>query len=108
MTEPPVVPRRRLVRQIPIDVASLPPAPDPDRLPRFATRQQLAAIHQRYFGPLSPRTLERLALPYRRPPGQPALYEVREFLAWAEQRLAQAPKLMGGSRRSPATEDYAE
>jgi hypothetical protein len=108
MTEPPLVPRRRLVRQIPIDVTTLPPDPDPDRLPRFATRQQLAVIHQRYFGPLSPRTLERLALPYRRPPGQPALYEVREFLAWAEKRLAEAPRLMGGSRRRPETEDDSE
>lgn len=100
-------PRRRLVRQTEIDVTSLPPDPDPDRLPRFATRQQLAAIHRHWYGPLSPRTLERLALPYRRPPGQPALYEVREFLAWAEKRLAEAPRLMGGSRRRRETEDEA-
>lgn len=101
MTASHLIPRRHEARQSPIDWARLPPNPNPDQLPRFATRKQLAVIHQRYFGPLSPRTLERLPIPYRRVRGMPALYDVREFLAWAERRMAGAARLIGGSQRSP-------
>jgi len=91
--------RRTLRRQITIDPQLLPPDPDLTRLPRLATREQLGAIHAKYFGPLSPRTIEALPLPYRRLPGSPALYEVAMFLAWAQRRLESAPVLMGGRAR---------
>lgn len=91
---------RTLRRQVPLNPAELPALPDPALLPRLATRDQLATIHAKYFGPLSPRTIEALPLPYRRPPGSPALYEVAPFLDWARQRLEAAPLLMGGRRRS--------
>ncbi|MCC7281437.1 MAG: hypothetical protein IT556_03570 [Acetobacteraceae bacterium] len=93
---------RTLRRQIALNPDTLPPEPDPARLPRLATRDQLATIHARYFGPLSPRTIEALPLPYRRPPGSPALYEVGPFLEWARQRLEAAPVLIGGRRRKAA------
>ncbi len=93
---------RTLRRQLAIDPATLPPEPDPARLPHLATREQLAVIHARYFGPLSPRTIEALPLPYRRAPGMPALYEVAAFLEWARKRLEAAPMLMGGRRRNVA------
>lgn len=95
-------PARTLRRQPAIDPATLPPEPDPARLPRLATRAQLEVIHARYFGPLSARTIEALPLPYRRVPGMPALYEVAAFLDWARQRLEAAPVLMGGRRRNVA------
>jgi hypothetical protein len=87
-------------RQIPLDLTTLPPEPDLARLPRLATRKQLEVIHQKYFGPLSARTIEAIPLAYRRPPGSPALYEVAAFLDWARQRLAAAPLVMGGRRRT--------
>lgn len=93
---------RKLRRQIAIDPATLPPEPDPARLPRLATRDQLAVIHCKYFGPLSARTIEALPLPYRRTPGSPALYDVPAFLDWARARLEAAPLLMGGRRRKAA------
>ncbi len=93
---------RTLRRQLAIDPAMLPPEPDPARLPRLATREQLAVIHRKYYGPLSARTIEALPLPYRRVPGMPALYEVAAFLEWARQRLEAAPLVMGGRRRGRA------
>jgi hypothetical protein len=89
-------------RQSSINPAELPPVPDPERLPKLATRKQLAAIHARYFGPLSPRTLEAVPLPYRRPPGSPALYETAAFLEWARARIESAPLVMGGRKAGTA------
>ena len=40
---------RTLRRQIPLNPSDLPAEPDPARLPRLATRDQLAVIHARYF-----------------------------------------------------------
>jgi hypothetical protein len=102
MASDPPTKLRTLRRQIPLNPADLPAEPDPARLPRLATRDQLAVIHARYFGPLSPRTIEALPLPYRRPLGSPALYEVGPFLDWARQRLEAAPLVMGGRRRGRA------
>lgn len=93
-------------RQPTINPADLPPFPDPERLPKLATRKQLAAIHTRYFGPLSPRTLEAVPLPYRRPPGSPALYETAAFLEWARARIEAAPLVMGG-RKAPSADQSA-
>ncbi|MCC7428036.1 MAG: hypothetical protein IT557_14135 [Alphaproteobacteria bacterium] len=90
--------KRTMRRQAEINPADLPPEPDPARLPRLATRKQLAAIHARYFGPLSPRTLEALPIPYRRLPGMPALYETAAFLDWARARIEGAAVLIGGKR----------
>lgn len=102
MPSDPTTRPRTLRRQLALNPADLPPEPDPSRMPRLATRDQLATIHARYFGPLSPRTIEALPLPYRRVPGMPALYEVAAFLDWARQRLEAAPVLMGGRRRNVA------
>jgi len=86
-------------RRLGFDPATLPPTPDPDRLPRWVTRREMALIHARYFGPISPRTFEHVDLPRRCVPGGPALYDVREFLRWAEARLEAAPLIRGGKRR---------
>ena len=86
-----------------MDLAELPPDPDPARLPRVGTRQQLAHMHNHYYGPISPRTLEVAPIPYRLVSGQ-AVYEVAKFLAWAQARFDAAPLIMGGrpGRRSRA------
>lgn len=75
----------------------LPPEPDPDRLPRYADRPTLARIHQHYFGPQSPRTLEAWPLAWRRVNGR-AVSEVRAFLIEAQRRFDAAPVVMGGRR----------
>lgn len=71
-----------------------PPPLDPENLPRRATRGQLAELHQRLYGPMSARTLERLPLASQIVGGR-ALYDTREFLAWAEDRLASALVVAG-------------
>jgi hypothetical protein len=74
----------------------LPADPDPDRMPiRFGDRPQLSEIHERYFGPCSPRTLERWPLTWRVVNGR-AVAEVREFLAEAQRRFDAAPVIRGG------------
>jgi hypothetical protein len=74
---------------------SFPPTPDPDRLPRYGDRRQLAAIHTRYFGPQSHRTLECWPLDWRIVNGR-AVAEVRQFLAEAQRRFDAAPVIRGG------------
>ena len=86
-------------RPLTVDLASLPAEPDPALLPRVATRQQLALIHNHFFGPISPRTLEVVPLPYRRINGT-AVYDVGEFLTWARNRFDAAPLIMGGRSRT--------
>jgi hypothetical protein len=82
-------------------VLSLPAQSDPDLMPiRYGDRHQLAFIHQRYYGPLSSRTLEAWNLQWRRVNGR-AVADVRAFLAEAERRFNDAPVVMGG-RRTPA------
>lgn len=75
-----------------------PPEPDPARLPRFADRKQLAAIHTQYFGPQSHRTLESWPLDWRRVNGR-AVASVREFLAEAQRRFDEAPAIRPGQRQ---------
>ena len=79
---------------------AFPPEPDPAQLPRYADRKQLAAIHTKYFGPQSHRTIETWPLDWRRVNGR-AVAEVRQFLAEAQRRFDEAPVIKGG-RRQPA------
>jgi hypothetical protein len=76
-----------------------PPEPDPDRLPRYADRRQLATIHTRYYGPQSYRTLEGWPLDWRLVNGR-AVAEVRQFLAEAQRRFDAAPVIRGGRTAS--------
>lgn len=78
-----------------IDPAVLPH--DPDATARL-TRRQAAAVVSKWYFPLSPRSLERAALPYVRMPGSPALIETSALLHWAERKLAAAVRLAGGRR----------
>jgi hypothetical protein len=71
--------------------------PDPALLPRFADRKQLAAIHTRYFGPQSHRTLESWPLDWRRVNGR-AVASVAQFIAEAQRRFDEAPLIRGGRR----------
>lgn len=73
----------------------LPANLDPALLPRYSTRLQLSAIHAKYFGPLSPRTLENWPLAWRIVNGR-AVADTRQFLAEAERRFNQAPVIRGG------------
>lgn len=82
-------------RPLTVDLAELPPDPDPARLPRVGTRLQLAHIHNHYYGPISPRTLEVAPIPYRLVNGV-AVYDVPKFLVWAQARFDAAPLIMGG------------
>lgn len=75
----------------------LPPEPDPDRMPIVhGDKNQLAEIHSRYWGPVSPRTLERWPLVWRRVNGR-NIGSVRDFLKVAKRRFESAPKIKGGS-----------
>lgn len=65
-----------------------------ENLPRVGDRQLLAAIHLQMFGPISARTLERLPLPRRIVNGR-AIYEVKQFLEWAQARFDAAPMIAG-------------
>ncbi len=76
-------------------VTGLPPNPDPDRLPLYGDRRQLAQIHTQYFGPISNRTLEDWPLEWRRVNGR-AVSEMRAFLAEAKRRFDAAPVIRGG------------
>lgn len=67
-----------------------PSEPDAAAFPRFGDRPLLAAIHERYFGPLSPRTLERWPLKWRIVNGH-AVTSIPEFLAEAQRRFDSAP-----------------
>ena len=75
----------------------LPAEPNPDLMPiRYGSREQLAEIHERYYGPLSPRSLERgWGLQWRIVNGR-AVAGVREFIAESERRFNAAPLIRGG------------
>ena len=77
----------------------LPPEIDPNKLPRHSTRPQLAQIHQRYYGPLSPRTLEAWNLPWRDVGGR-AVCPTMDFLAEAQRRFDASPVIRGGRRNT--------
>jgi hypothetical protein len=78
---------------------NLPPEPDPNRMPvRYGSRPQLAQIHERYWGPMSPRSLERWSLKWRNCNGR-AVASVREFIAEAEKRFGAAPVIRSGRSR---------
>ena len=75
----------------------LPPEPDPDRMPiAHGDKIQLAEIHNRYFGKLSPRSLERWPIVWRKVNGR-NVSSVREFLALSKRRFESAPLIRGGS-----------
>jgi hypothetical protein len=80
---------------------AFPPEPDPAKLPRYGDRRQLADIHSFYFGPQSPRSLERWPLEWRIVNGR-AVAEVRAFIAEAQRRFDAAPVIRGGRRMSEA------
>jgi phage FluMu protein gp41 len=69
-----------------------------DALPLFLTRRDVAAVATARGVPLSPRTIERLALPYTRISGGPALYERDAVLAFIAERRAAALRYAGGNR----------
>ena len=75
----------------------LPPEPDPDRMrDMHGDKVQLAEIHNRYFGKLSPRSLERWPITWRKVNGR-NVSSVREFLALSKRRFEGAPLIRGGS-----------
>jgi hypothetical protein len=59
-------------------------------------KNQLAEIYNRYFGPLSPRSLERWPIIWRTVNGR-NVSSVRDFLALAKTRFESAPLIRGGS-----------
>lgn len=76
----------------------LPPEPDPELMPiRHGTKEELAEIHHKYFGPLSPRSLERWPLAWRRVNGRNTS-PVVEFLAEAQRRFDAAPVVRAGTQ----------
>ena len=78
------------------------PELDPDQLPRNGTPDQLADIHRKYFGPISPVSIrERWGLPWRLVNGR-LVSEVRPFLAEAQRRYDAAPVVMSGRRKVSA------
>jgi hypothetical protein len=75
----------------------LPPEPDPDRMPIMnGDKIQLAEIYDRYFGKLSPRTLERWPITWRKVNGR-NVSSVRDFLALSKRMFESAPLIRGGS-----------
>jgi hypothetical protein len=75
----------------------LPPEPDPDRMPiMHGDKIQLAQIHNRYFGKLSPRSLERWPLTWRKVNGR-NVSSVRDFLELSKSKFESAPLVRGGS-----------
>jgi hypothetical protein len=71
--------------------------PDPATLPRHTDRRQMACIHTKYFGPISPRSLEVWPLDWRMVNGR-LVGDTREFLAEAKRRFDAAPVIRGGRR----------
>jgi hypothetical protein len=65
-------------------------APDPERLPRYADRRGLAAIIGRFYGPISPRSLEEWPIAWRCFNGR-IVGAVAEALAEAERRFEPDP-----------------
>ncbi len=73
--------------------------PDVAELPVRVPRETAAALLSRYYFEVSPRTLERWPLKWRRLNGR-AHCETGQLFAVAESMLAAAPAVMGGSRRA--------
>lgn len=69
--------------------------PDLTKYPARVDRRRGAEIITAEFFPISPRTLERWALPTRRVNGK-ALMETRDLLAMAAAQLEAAPVLATG------------
>lgn len=67
----------------------------PEALPNRVDRKTGAAIVTRLHFPISPRTLERWPLSWRRINGR-ALVETTELLAEAQRRVDEAPAITGG------------
>jgi hypothetical protein len=85
----------------------LPPEPDPDKMPiRYGDRQQLSQIHTKYWGKLSPRTLEKWPLDWRIVGGR-AVSPVSEFIAEAQRRFDAAPVIRGGRGHYPPEQSAA-
>lgn len=68
-----------------------------DKLPVRVDRKVGAQIVTRLHFPISPRTLERWPLNWRRINGR-ALIETAELLAEAQRRVAAAPVIKGGGQ----------
>lgn len=66
-----------------------------DRLPKRVDRKRGAALVTYLHFPISPRTLERWPLRWRRVNGR-ALVETRDLLAEAQRRVDLAPTICGG------------
>ena len=66
-----------------------------DKLPARVDRQRGAALIQKYFFPVSPRTLERWPITWRRINGR-ALVKTDELLSEAQRRVDAAPAIRGG------------
>jgi hypothetical protein len=75
----------------------LPPEPDGPMPIRFGTREQLAEIHRKYWGPLSSRSIERWDLVWRIVNGH-AVSNVAMFIAKAQKRFDDSPATRGGRR----------
>ena len=75
--------------------SELPSEPDLKRLPASLDRAGVARVVSHYFFPVSPRTVEAWALPYRVVGGR-AVYRTEEVLAFARQLLESAPLIRGG------------
>lgn len=71
------------------------PDTSPADLPRRADRRTGAALVTRHLFPVSPRTLERWPLTWRRVNGK-AVCDIAELFAVAERMLAEAPAIRGG------------
>lgn len=70
--------------------------PDLSALPVRVTRDTAAALLSKYFFKISPRTLERWPLTWRRLNGK-AHCDTADLFALAESMLAEAPLVMGGN-----------
>ena len=79
------------------------PKPNLADLPVRVDRETGAKLLSKYFFALSPRTLERWPLTWRRLNGK-AHCETAELFAIADTILAKAPPLMGGRRVAQNTE----
>jgi hypothetical protein len=68
---------------------------EPLDLPRRLDRRLAAQVVSKHFFPVSPRTLERWPLTWRRINGR-ALADTAELLAEAQRRVDAAPAVRGG------------
>jgi hypothetical protein len=67
-------------------------------LPARVTRRAAADLLTKNYFPISHRTLEAAALPWRRINGK-ALVDTGALIAWAEERLAAAAVVKGGRQK---------